>query len=55
MEFVILQKQPQDSNLQLASFAQHLRAGMLTARNEPWVTTPTPLRIIEKLSEYMRA
>lgn len=55
VEFVILQKQPQDSNLQLASFAQHLRAGMLTARNEPWVTTPTPLRIIEKLSEYMRA
>ncbi|MEC3768774.1 RNaseH domain-containing protein [Cupriavidus sp. SS-3] len=55
VEFVILQKQPHDSNLQLASFAQHLRAGMLTARNEPWVTTPTPLRIIEKLSEYMRA
>ena len=54
MEVVILQKQPGDDNIQLASFAQHLRAGMLTARNERWVTTPSPLRIIDKLAEYMK-
>ncbi len=54
VEVVILQKQPGDDNIQLASFAQHLRAGMLTARNERWVTTPSPLRIIDKLAEYMK-
>lgn len=54
VEIVILQKQQSDDDIQLASFAQHLRAGMLTARNEVWVTTPSPLRVIEKLAEYMR-
>ncbi|VWB62127.1 hypothetical protein BLA6860_02891 [Burkholderia lata] len=54
VEVVILQKQAGDDEVQLASFAQHLRAGMLTARNERWVTAPTPLRIIDKLTEYMR-
>lgn len=54
VEVVILQKQAGDDDVQLASFAQHLRAGMLTARNERWVTAPTPLRIIDKLTEYMR-
>lgn len=54
VEVVILQKQDVDDEVQLASFAQHLRAGLLTARNERWVTTPTPLRIIDKLTEYMR-
>lgn len=55
VEIVILQKQSADEDVQLASFAQHLRAGMLTARNERWGTTPSPLRIIEKFTEYMRA
>ncbi len=55
VEIVVLQKQGGDDDAQLASFAQHLRAGMLTARNETWVTTPTPLRIIDKLSEYLKA
>ncbi|NJD33669.1 MAG: DUF3893 domain-containing protein [Betaproteobacteria bacterium] len=55
IEIVILQKQTDDDDVQLASFAQHLRAGMLTARNERWVTTPSPLRIIDKLAEYMKA
>ena len=55
IEVVILQQQPDDDAIQLASFAQHLRAGLLTARNERWVTTPTPLRIIDKLAEYMKA
>ncbi len=55
VEIVILQKQPTDENSQLASFAQHLRAGMLTAWNDRWVSTPTPLRIVEKLSQYLRA
>ncbi|WP_313073928.1 RNaseH domain-containing protein [Melaminivora sp.] len=54
VEVVILQKQADDDEVQLASFAQHLRAGLLTARNERWVTAPTPLRIIDKLTEYMR-
>lgn len=54
IEVVILQKQASDDDVQLASFAQHLRAGMLTARNERWVSAPTPLRIIDKLIEYMR-
>jgi hypothetical protein len=54
VEIVVLQKQLADDDVQLASFAQHLRAGLLTARNERWVTTPTPLRIVEKLAEYMR-
>ncbi len=55
VEVAVLQKQDGDDDAQLASFAQHLRAGMLTARNETWVTTPTPLRIIEKLTEYLKA
>lgn len=28
---------------------------MLTARNERWVTTPSPLRITDKLGQYMKA
>ena len=55
VEVVILQKQNEDGDVQLASFAQHLRAGMLTARNEKWVSTPTPLRVIDKLAEYLKA
>lgn len=55
LEIVILNKRQDDDDAALATFAQHLRAGMLTARNERWVTTPTPLRIIEKLGEYLRA
>lgn len=55
VEIVILQKQSSDTDAQLASFAQHLRAGMLTAQNVRWVTTPSPLRIIDKLSDYMKA
>lgn len=55
LEVVIMQRQLGDDDIQLASFAQHLRAGMLTARNERWVTTPSPLRIIDKLTEYMKA
>lgn len=55
VELVVLQKQPDDTDIQLAAFAQHLRAGMLTAFNERWVTTPSPLRIIDKLAEYMRS
>ncbi len=55
VELVVLQKQATDADVQLASFAQHLRAGMLTAFNERWVTTPSPLRIIDKLAEYMRS
>ena len=54
VEIVVLQKQDGDDDVQLASFTQHLRAGLMTARNERWVTTPTPLRIIDKLGEYMR-
>lgn len=55
IEVVILHKQPQDDNAQLASFAQRLRAGMLTAWNDRWVNSPTPLRIVDKLAQYMRA
>ncbi|WP_343654262.1 RNaseH domain-containing protein [Paraburkholderia caribensis] len=55
VEVVVLQKHYEDDAVQLASFAQHLRAGMLTARNDRWTTTPSPLRIIEKLAEYMKA
>ena len=54
VEIVVLQKQPRDDDVQLASFAQHLRTGLLTARLDRWVSSPTPLRIVEKLSEYMR-
>lgn len=54
VEIVVLQKQAGDNDVQLASFAQHLRAGVLTARNERWVTTPSPLRIIDKLAEYLK-
>lgn len=55
VEVVVLQRQPQDEDAQLAAFAQSLRAGMLTAGNEKWVSTPSPLQIIEKLAQYMRA
>jgi hypothetical protein len=55
IEIVILQKQASDDDIRLASFAQHLRAGMLAARNERWVITPSPLRIIDKLAQYLKA
>ena len=55
VEIVVLQKQAADTDIQLASFAQHLRAGMLTAFNDRWVTSPSPLRIVDKLAEYMRS
>lgn len=55
LEIVILHQHRDDDSVALASFAQHLRAGMLTARNERWVTSPTPLRIIDKLAEYLEA
>ncbi len=54
VELVVLQRQAIDTDVQLASFAQALRAGMLTGFNDRWVTTPSPLRIVDKLAEYMR-
>lgn len=55
IEIVVLQLQPEDNPTQLAAFAQALRAGMLTALNERWVSSPSPLQIIDALAQYMRA
>lgn len=55
VEIALLQSQPSDDAGQLAAFAQRLRAGMLTTRNEKWVSSPTPLRIVDKLAQYMLA
>lgn len=55
VEVVILQAQSGDDVAQLATFAHRLRGGMLTTRNDRWVSSPTPLRIIDKLGQYMLA
>jgi len=55
VEFALLQKQSGDSDIELATLAQNLRRGLLTARNEVWLTSPAPLRIVEKLRQYMQA
>jgi len=55
VEFAILQKQPNDADIELATFAQNLRRGLLTARNDVWLTSPSPLRIVGKLRQYMQA
>lgn len=55
IEVVVLQHQPEDDATHLAGFAQALRAGMLTALNERWVSSPSPLQIIDALAQYMRA
>jgi len=54
IELVVLQHQPADNAMHLAAFAQALRAGMLTAQNERWVSSPSPLQIIDALAQYMR-
>lgn len=55
VEVVVLQAQSGDDVAQLATFAHRLRGGMLTTRNDRWVSSPTPLRIIDKLGQYMLA
>lgn len=55
IEVVVLQHQSEDDATHLAAFAQALRAGMLTALNERWVSSPSPLQIIDALAQYMRA
>jgi len=52
VEVVILQKQAGDDDVQLASFAQHLRAGMLTARNERWVRSQTVARRLDFMPAF---
>jgi hypothetical protein len=55
VEIVVLQAQPSENANQLATFAHRLRGGMLTTRNDRWVSSPTPLRITDKLGPYMLA
>jgi hypothetical protein len=54
IEIVVLQRQEDDTNTQLAAFAQALRAGMLTAGNQRWVSAPSPVQIIRSFEQYLR-
>lgn len=53
LEISILQKQPNDDAIKLAAFAHHLRKCSMATTNDQFVKTPAPLRIVDKLAEYM--
>jgi hypothetical protein len=55
IEVAVLRHHDADNPERLAAFAQALRAGMLTAQSERWVSSPSPLQIIDALAQYMRA
>lgn len=53
-EFVVISAISGDDPEKIAQFSGSLRRGVMPARLETWVKTPSPLFIINKLEEYLK-
>lgn len=53
-ELVVISAISGDDPEKIAQFSGSLRRGVMPARLETWVKTPSPLFIINKLEEYLK-